>query len=138
MLINFDNDLILKDYFNLTNDRNNVLSPKEGLTIGNMFYDEYEPYKNYKPSEIKVYSDKERELLKIRQLCFAVNDLNLALDLDPKNEKLFRLFKNYNEELNKLTKLYNDKYDVLNLCDDVKNSYTWYKSPWPWEGDKYV
>ena len=93
MLFSFDDEYLLKDYFNLTKTRDEILSPKEGLILGNMFSDEYEPYKNYRPSEIKINSEKERELLKIRELSFAVNDLNLKLDLEPNNDKLYKLFK---------------------------------------------
>ena len=99
-----------------------------------MFSDEYEPYKNYRPSEIKINSEKERELLKIRELSFAVNDLNLKLDLEPNNDKLYKLFKMYAGELEMCISKYNKKYNPLEVCDDIKDNYTWYKGPWPWEG----
>ena len=50
MLFSFDDEYLLKDYFNLTKTRDEILSPKEGLILGNMFSDEYEPYKNYRHS----------------------------------------------------------------------------------------
>ena len=59
MLFSFDDEYLLKDYFNLTKTRDEILSPKEGLILGNMFSDEYEPYKNYRPSEIKINSETE-------------------------------------------------------------------------------
>lgn len=134
MLFSFDDEYLLKDYFNLTKTRDEILSPKEGLILGNMFSDEYEPYKNYRPSEIKINSEKERELLKIRELSFAVNDLNLKLDLEPNNDKLYKLFKMYASELEMCISKYNKKYNPLEVCDDIKDNYTWYKGPWPWEG----
>lgn len=134
MLFSFDDEYLLKDYFNLTKTRDEVLSPKEGLILGNMFSDEYEPYKNYRPSEIKVNSEKERELLKIRELSIAVNDLNLKLDLEPNNDKLYKLFKMYAGELEMCIGKYNKKYNPLEVCDNIKDNYTWYKGPWPWEG----
>lgn len=134
MLFSFDDEYLLKDYFNLTKTRDEILSPKEGLILGNMFSDEYKPYKNYRPSEIKINSEKERELLKIRELSFAVNDLNLKLDLEPNNDKLYKLFKMYAGELEMCISKYNKKYNPLEVCDDIKDNYTWYKGPWPWEG----
>ena len=47
MLFNLENEDFLKNYFNL--DRDDVLNPDEGLVLGNLFLDEYVPYKNYKP-----------------------------------------------------------------------------------------
>ena len=84
MLFNLENEDFLKNYFNL--DRDDVLNPDEGLVLGNLFLDEYVPYKNYKPYKIKPTCEKDAMLLKIREYCFAIDDLNLKLDLH-----LFRL-----------------------------------------------
>lgn len=138
MLFSIDNDYIFNDYFNMPNKKDGVLSPKEGQKLGNMFVDEYVPYKNYVPKDTEVKTEKERDLQKIRELAFAVNDLNLALDVDPSNKKLYSLFKMYAEELDEKCKNYSKKYDVLEVIDDVKGTYTWYKNPWPWESDRYV
>ena len=51
MLFSVNNEDVLKRYFNLEK-KNNLLEPKEGLILGNMFFDMYEPYKNYKPREL--------------------------------------------------------------------------------------
>ena len=69
-----------------------------------MFLDEYVPYKNYKPYKIKPTCEKDAMLLKIREYCFAIDDLNLKLDLEPNNKKLYDLFKVYNERLKVLVK----------------------------------
>ena len=34
-----------------------------------------------------------------------------------------------------LVKDYEEKYEVLDLSDDLKGRYTWYSGKWPWEGD---
>jgi len=93
------------------------------------------PYKNYKPYKIKPTCEKDAMLLKIREYCFAIDDLNLKLDLEPNNKKLYDLFKVYNERLKVLVKDYEEKYEVLDLSDDLKGRYTWYSGKWPWEGD---
>lgn len=134
MLFNIESEDIFKNYFNL--ERDNVLNPKEGLTLGNLFLEEYIPYKNYKPYKLSATNEKEKLLLKIREYCFAVDDLNLKLDLEPNNQKLFELFKAYNEKLKTLIKEYENKYEILTLNDDIKDKYTWYTGKWPWEGDK--
>jgi len=138
MLFTVNDDSLFNDFFNISNDYNNVLDPKEGLTLGNMFKDEYIPYKNYKPRLLSSNNERDRELLLIRQLCFAVIDLNLKLDTDPNNRDLFNLFKKYNKELNERIENYSLKYNVLDLNYDTKDKYTWYQNPWPWEESKYV
>ncbi|MDD4705597.1 MAG: spore coat protein CotJB [Bacilli bacterium] len=125
-------EFLLKDYFNLKKD-NGILTPIEGLTIGNLFYDLYSPYKNYQPRELKSDSQKGCLLLRIQSLCLAVNDLNLYLDIYPEDQEAFQLFKSYISELENLTKTYSENYDVLDLCHDVGQNFTWYKKPWPWE-----
>ena len=151
MLFTVDSDELFNDYFNLGNNNNNyqngnngnnitddILTPKQGLNLGNMFASEYDQYKNYKPNELRASSEQDRDLLKIRELSFAVNDLNLKLDVDPTNQEYYRLFKMYMEELNDRIKKYSEKYEPLELCFDLGNEYSWYKNPWPWEVDKYV
>ena len=64
MLFNLENEDFLKNYFNL--DRDDVLNPDEGLVLGNLFLDEYVPYKHYKPYKIKTTCEKDAMLLKIR------------------------------------------------------------------------
>ena len=133
MLFSLDNDDLFKDYFNLERE---VLSPEEGLIMGNLFLDEYVPYKNYKPYKVNPTNTEEALMMKIRSLCFAIDDLNLKLDLEPNNKMLYDLFKKYNEKLKVLVKEYQDKYQTLTIEDDIKGRYTWYMGPWPWEGDR--
>lgn len=134
MLFDLNDETVLNNYFNVPSDD---LTPSDGLVLGNMFLDEYVPYKNYKPYRPKVHNEEEAALLKIRELCFAVDDLNLKLDLEPNNRKLYDYFKMYNEKLRKLISDYEDRYQVLTINDDLKGRYTWYTGKWPWEGDNH-
>lgn len=148
MLFTVDNNEdFYNDYFNLNNsninnsynmNNSNVLLPRDGLEMGNLFKDEYKPYKNYKPGKIKADSKQEAELLDIYALAFTVNDLNLKLDIEPNNIELFRLFKKYAKELDQKVRDYSEKYEPLEVCLDTNDKYTWYESPWPWEGNKNV
>ena len=141
-----DDTNLFNDYFNIGNDSNNlnnsnnypnstsdILTPKQGLNLGNLFASEYDRYKNYRPRELRANSEKESDLLEIRELAFAINDLNLKLDIEPNNMEYFNLFKEYAKELDERVRKYSSKYDVLELCYDLKNRYTWYQSPWQWE-----
>ena len=146
MLFNINDDSALfNDYFNVGNNNyknptniSDVLTPKQGLNLGNMFASEYDRYKDYRPRELKATNSKEKDLLEIRELAFAVNDLNLKLDVEPDNLEYFSLFKEYARELDERVREYSNNYDVLEVCLDLKNNFSWYKNPWPWEVDKNV
>ena len=141
-----DDTNLFNDYFNIGNDLNNssnsndypkptsdILTPKQGLNLGNLFASEYDRYKDYRPRELRANNAKEEALLEIRELSFAVNDLNLKLDIEPDNMEYFNLFKEYTSALDEKVREYSNKYETLELCQDLKDKYTWYQSPWPWE-----
>ena len=98
----------------------------------------YKPYKNFKPKKINAYSEQQKMLLRIQELDFIINDLNLYLDVYPNDMKCYELFKKYCLELESLKKKYEEKYQVLELINDTKGKYTWIDEPWPWDGGKYV
>lgn len=138
MLFNIENDFIISNCGKEETKDLKVLKPKEALILGNLFYDMYEPYKNYKPRELVAKTAREKELLKIQELALSLNDLNLYLDVNPHDYEAYYLFKIYAKELNHCTEKYNEEYQVLEVNFDINNEYSWYKSPWPWEGDKNV
>jgi len=123
------------------NRDNNVLEPMEGFLRGNMFKDEYKPYKNLTYFKLNTTSEKEKMLLKIMALSFAINDLNLYLDLHSENKEMFNLFKKYVEEKDVLCKEYERIYGPLEITGDKGTKYDWLDSPWPWDnkgGSMYV
>ncbi len=133
MLYNLGTEDLFKNYFNLNENRNNILNPKEGLILGNMFFDMYIPYKNYKPRELVAKNEKDKMMLRIRELSQAVNDLNLYLDLNPDDKEVYALFKKYVKELNECVSAYSAKYEPLELCKDTGDKYSWVSGTWPWE-----
>ena len=158
MLFELNNDdyNLNLDYFNLKNNyktnkynyenentikydnKNNDIDLENGFYLGNIFINTYKPYKNYKPKKINAYSERQKMLLKLQELDFILNDLNLYLDINPNDMNMYDTFKKTALEYDMLKKKYYDKYQVLELCSDTKNKYTWYKNPWPWDGDYNV
>lgn len=135
------------DYFNLNSvdkakkdysSKDGKIDLENGFYMGNIFVDTYKPYKNFKPMRVNGYSEEQKMLLRIQELDFILNDLNLYLDLNPNDSNVYSIFKNVALELDGLKKKYEDKYQVLMLCDDIKGKYTWVKNPWPWDGGYYV
>ncbi|MDE5539322.1 MAG: spore coat protein CotJB [Bacilli bacterium] len=72
---------------------------------------------------------------------FAINDLNLYLDLHPDDKEMFETFKKYVKEKEKLCKEYEKNYGPLEITDTTGSKYNWIDSPWPWDnigGSMYV
>lgn len=122
MLIEFENDE--RDKYDI----------EEGFINGNMFKELYKGYKDYKPKKPKIMNNKEHELYKLMMVDFAINDINLFLALNPKNEEYIRKLTEYNKVYDELKKEYENKYGVLNFFQENKNKYSYIENPWPWEG----
>ena len=119
----------------------NVVSPMQGFLRGNMFKDEYEPYKNLTYFKLNPSNDKERLLYQVMAYSFAINDLNLYLDLHPDNKGMLDLFKKYVKEEKELCNEYVNKYGPLEVNEVKGQKFDWINSPWPWEtrgGSMYV
>lgn len=120
---------------------NKILEPMEGFLRGNMFRDEYVPYKNLTFFKLNPTSEKEKMLYNIMALSFAMNDLNLYLDLHPDKKEVFNLFKKYVNEKEKICDEYEKTYGPLEITGTTGPKYNWLDSPWPWDskgGSMYV
>lgn len=116
-------------------------SVDEGFIKGNMFVNEYKPYKNYKVNTIKATNEKEALLNKLMAYNFAFNDMNLYLDVYPEDKEALEMFKKFIEEYKKLKKEYASKYGPITMMQARYENYEWIKNPWPWDkigGDMYV
>lgn len=117
----------------------NLFSPYEGFSKGNLFRDLYDPYKNYKPVNVEPKSEQEQYLLNLAQLSFAAHELNLYLDVYPKDEEKIHLFNKYREEANKAMMEYERRFGPLTLTSDMLKvvPWAWTMINFPWE-DKNV
>ena len=118
-----------------------LYSLKEGFMRGNMFRGIYEPYKNLTYLPLRPKNEREKKLYDIIALSFAINDLNLYLDLYPNDKECTKIFKQYVNEHKKLKKEFLATYGPLtvNQIEDLK--YEWEENPWPWDnegGSMYV
>lgn len=120
-----------------SNNKSTLANLDEGFLKGNMFTNLYEPYKNYAVQKLTPKTEKDLLLYNIYKLSFAINDLNLYLDINPDDQAMYNIFKNYVNAYNSCLDEYEKKYNIIELNNDDKNNYTWYKNPWPWE-DTYV
>ncbi len=143
----FDDNLgfITYDLYNNMPKKKNepkLVSIEEGFLRGNMFADEYKPYKNYTYKRIIPKTKKEELIVEIMELSFAINDLNLYLDLNPHDTKMLEVFNNLVEKSCQKEMEYVKKYGSLEVIDSNSNEiFEWIKNPWPWESEgdtKYV
>ena len=106
---------------------------ENGYLYGNMFIDEYVPYKNYKVYNFKPSTEEGKLKYKIMELTFIINDLNLYLDVHPNDQDMYEEFQKNIKKLNMNIDEYQNKYGSIKLNGE-SNSFDWTNSPWPWEG----
>lgn len=120
----------------MINNDEKLVDDKLGLARGNLFKDEYVPYKDIEIREIVPRNEMEELLLKIYETDFAIKDLNLYLDLYPNDNKLYDKFKTYVEKNNEYKSNYEKKYGPLCLDNVTSSTYKWISNPWPWDQDR--
>ena len=113
----------------------NISTTREGFLKGNMFLDMYEPYKGMTYIPLKPKNEREELMYKIMEIDFAINDLNLYLDLNPEDNTMYEKFKMYVKECMGLKDEYSKKYGPLTLDQVDSKEYKWEDNPWPWESD---
>ena len=119
---------------NKINQNSNILDSYEGFKRGNMFGNLYDPYKNYKPEELKAQSEREDMLMQLQELNFAMIDLGLYLDLNGNDRNAINKFNEYRRQEKELCKMFENKYGPLTFDSmEYKNTWTWDNGPWPWE-----
>ena len=122
---------------NTGNVNSDLFDTYEGFKKGNMFKKLYDPYKNYKPMELKAGSEREDMLMQLQEIRFAMIDLGLYLDVYPNDKNSLNLFNNYLRKEKELCKMFESKYGPLTFDSEVmSNNWLWDKGPWPWEVQK--
>lgn len=75
---------------------------------------------------------REEMAMKIRELDFALVELNLYLDTHPEDRKALCLHNNYARQVKELKDKYQKIYGPLTM-DFPCNKWRWLEQPWPWE-----
>jgi spore coat protein JB len=76
---------------------------------------------------------KNKLLLRLSSMKFAMFETRLFLDTHPNDEEGLALFNKYQNKYNALKKEYEDQYGPLTL--NGTNSDEWLSNPWPWDND---
>ena len=122
-------------------DNNKFFSAKEGFLRGNMFKNEYKPYKNLTFIKKSPKNDREAKLYNVMCYGFAITDMNLYLDTHPEDKNALSFLKELIMEEEKAKKEYIMDYGPLDICDIKGDKFEWVNGPWSWEnsgGNLYV
>lgn len=128
--------------YNLNNNMNKPVSnenPSVGFERGNLFDNLYEQYKNYKPVDLQPKTDKEYLMYQMQMYSFALNDLNLYLDINPNDISMINLRSKYLKEFQEAFNQYENKYNAVGVNSTVLNKSPWgWDSSFPWEAKENV
>lgn len=121
---------------NNMNNINNLYSPNEGYVKGNMFRNLYDPFMNYRPSELKPRNEQERELFNLGQIHFAMHELNLYLDNYPNDRAMLNKFNEFRASYEKMLNDYQSKYGPLEVTSPYMTNtpFAWSSNSFPWNG----
>ena len=75
--LDYNNLNLPKNKYEKIYNKRDDINLETGFFLGNIFSDSYKPYKNYKPKKINAYSEQQKLLVKLQELDFILNDLNL-------------------------------------------------------------
>lgn len=132
--INYNNLYNTPFYTNEKKSNNDLYDTYNGFIRGNMFKSLYDPYLKTEPYEVKAMNEQAETLTYIDALCFAMNDINLYLDVYPDDMNMINLFNKIRKEKETVTKDYESKYGPITLDSNSLDSYPWAwdDMPWPW------
>lgn len=127
-----DNDLI--SLFNVRDNTKILNNYDIGFSKGSAFINDYKPYKNYQVFKLEPTNHKEELLLKLYELSFYINDLNLYLDVH-KDDLIFKEFKKVTKMYETLLKEYETTYGPL-IIESTNELFNWINNmPWLNEGE---
>lgn len=111
------------------------INPYEGLLKGNLFDNSYVPYKNYYPTNINPTSERQRSMLMIQVYSFALNDLDLYLDIYSNDVNAIKLYNAYLKSYKNAVTDYESKFGPITLTSNYLSSspWSWETTIWPWE-----
>lgn len=128
----------MPNMMNISDNKNDLASPKVALDRGNLFNNLYDPYKNYKYRELKASNKREELLLDILKHIFTLTELDLYLDVNPNDMRMIDLYNKYLTNKKRLVDDYEKNFGplTLDMINMDNNNWQWKNSPWPWEGTK--
>lgn len=133
------NQNTLENILNLQGNQNcGLFNDNEGFIRGNMFPNLYDPYKNERVTNVMPTNERDRQLLEIQKVAFAMKDINLYLDVHPEDRCMINLYNRYLNQKRELLQNFENRFGPITLDSKSLNStpWAWNTTKWPWEGDR--
>lgn len=132
---NYVNNNYNQPTFTENADASKLYDPYQGFIRGNMFPNIYNGYKTNGPIALNPKNEREEMLMYLDSLAFAAHDINLYLDIYPKDKDMIAAFANYRKEANQVVDQYQRMYGPLLVNSEANTVYPWAwdNRPWPWE-----
>ena len=81
--------------------------------------------------------EREKLFQFIKEVSFAVTDINLYLDTHPCDKNALQYFKKYRDLREQAITEYSKKFGPVMVTDVDSDCYwTWVENSWPWEGER--
>lgn len=134
----FGNNTFVNTFMMPSYSDDRVVDSNLGLIRGNMFENLYDPYRNFKPVELRTSNEREKLLQKVQQYAFAMNDIGLYLDIYPNNKDMLNLYNEYLKNYNIAVNNFERRFGPLSRDSIVSatNAWNYDNKPWPWEVQK--
>lgn len=133
------NQNTLENILNIPGNQNcGLFNDNEGFIRGNMFPNLYDPYKNERVTNVMPTNERDRQLLDIQKVAFAMKDINLYLDVHPEDRCMINLYNRYLDQKKELVERFEKRFGPITLrSNDLNNiPWAWNMNKWPWEGDR--
>ncbi len=109
-----------------------LFTPLEALTLGNAFRNEYLPFNGFSNFPISIRNRRDQLLVEMNKYAFMAHEANLFLDVNPRDKKMFEVFKENTKLANIAKEKYEKEFGPVFVSDQT-NSWQWNDEPWPWE-----
>lgn len=111
-----------------------LFEPQEAIMLGNLFKDLYMSYHGFSNYCIQPQNKRQQDLLEVQMYSFVAHEINLYLDMHPKNKRMIQLYTEYAKKANEAQKVYEETYGALSVENSLnKSPFEWVQGPWPWE-----
>lgn len=122
------------EYSRNVKENQKYFSVEEGFLAGNIFKNEYMPFKNYQIPKLNPKNEQESKLFNLMAYYNYRHDLNLMLDVYPTNKELLSMFMEINEKYKKVLEEYVKQYGPLGLenATEENGMFNYVTTPSPW------
>lgn len=111
-----------------------LFEPQEAFMLGNLFKDLYMTYQGFSNYCIQPQNRRQQALSEVQMYSFVAHEINLYLDMHPKNERMIQLYTEYAKKAREAQKKYEKEFGPLSVENSSTNiPFEWVQGPWPWE-----